>query len=440
MVIFFKKGERMKRIVSWWYLPVVLGVLTGCNGQASSDANNAPKLPIVMIGPSTMYITHRLNSAIDKAGNDCRLEGWGERLYRYANDPDAVYDYAQPGAGAGLFRVPLDKREDYKKDRSVKLLYGPKGDHWWGGASQELDKLGKGILLIQFGGNDARLLHDKYHDIEKEKAAFKANIRFYIDEAKKRHFTPVLITSIEKRILADDGTLQHSRGKFPLWMKEVGKANHVRVLDLNKKSYKEYAKTVNQWDEMFGDCYSRWAKDADGNPKKQDTHFGPKGAQIVAGWVRDLACEDANSTLCQLLQQSPKSFEVHADGFIPPHGIPELKWNHPPKGTQSFAVIIDDADADNWVHWVAINIPADTHAVNQGKIPHGAMILKNQEEKREYRDPSYPDTHRYVAHVYAIDMKDLTEGHTFNKIYNHELFEKKFANHILEKAEIASKE
>ena len=431
----------MKRAFLWWSLPVVFGVLTGCNGQAPSKENNVPKLPIVMIGPSTMYIAHRLNEAIDKAGNDCRLEGWGERLYRYANDPDAVYDYAQPGAGAGLFRVPLDEREDYKKDSSVKLLYGPKGDHWWGGASQGLDKLGKGILLIQFGGNDARLLHDKYHNLVEEEKAFKNNIQFYIDKAHERHFTPVLITSIEKRILTDDGALKHSRGEFPQWMKEVGKANNVRVLDLNQKSYDEYSKlTPAQWDETFGDCYSRWAKDADGSPKKQDTHFGPKGAQIVAGWVRDLACKDANSTLCLLLQQTPKALELHADGFIPPHGIPELAWGHAPKGTQSFAVIIDDADADNWVHWVAINIPAHIYKVNKGEVPQGAKILKNQVGEQSYYDPAHPHTHRYVAHVYAIDVKDLTGGHAFNKIYNHALFEKKFANHILEKAEIASKE
>lgn len=40
---------------------------------------------------------------------------------------------------------------------------------------------------------------------------------------------------------------------------------------------------------------------------------------------------------------------------------PELKWMHPPDGTRSFVLIVDDPDAPNgtFTHWVLFDIPAD---------------------------------------------------------------------------------
>src|SRR6266496_4075653 len=39
---------------------------------------------------------------------------------------------------------------------------------------------------------------------------------------------------------------------------------------------------------------------------------------------------------------------------------PDLAWNEPPAGTESFALIVDDPDAPmgTWVHWVLYNLPA----------------------------------------------------------------------------------
>jgi len=39
---------------------------------------------------------------------------------------------------------------------------------------------------------------------------------------------------------------------------------------------------------------------------------------------------------------------------------PLLHWSDPPKGTQSFTIIMDDPDSSAlWVHWVVFNIPAN---------------------------------------------------------------------------------
>src|SRR5216683_3149567 len=52
---------------------------------------------------------------------------------------------------------------------------------------------------------------------------------------------------------------------------------------------------------------------------------------------------------------------------------PPLKWSDVPEGVKSFALICDDPDAPRgtWVHWVVVNIPAETRELKStpgGKI------------------------------------------------------------------------
>ena len=50
----------------------------------------------------------------------------------------------------------------------------------------------------------------------------------------------------------------------------------------------------------------------------------------------------------------PKIYTCGGEGISP-----ELTWNEPPAGTQSFALIFDDPDANGFTHWIIYNIPAD---------------------------------------------------------------------------------
>jgi Raf kinase inhibitor-like YbhB/YbcL family protein len=401
-----------------------------------------PSTPVVIIGPSTVYIDHEFNEARHSDGSDCRLEGWGERLYEYATDPDVVYNYAQPGAGAGTFREPPEGKE-----RLEQMHYGPDKDHYWAGAKKKMEELRRGMLLIQFGGNDPRHLQKKYPGATREQIGeyFKENIRFYIDRAKELNFTPVLITSIEKRIREDNGDLKHSRGRFPEWIKEIAEDENIRVLDLNKKSYEEFSKyTDAQWDEKFANCFGKWGG------QKQNTHFEPKGAKIVASWLRDLACEDSDSKLCKQLRGTPQTFKLSSNNFIPEHGSPQLSWKNVPKGTKSFALIIDDQDAKDdqrdWIHWSVMNINKNVTSIAANTTPDGVLVELNSNRSRSYADPAFPKNHTYVAHVYALDIEDISKVEQANRDkiyypnsqYDHKTFEKIFANFILEKSRIVS--
>jgi len=398
----------------------------------------------VIIGPSTVYIAHALDEAVRPDGSDCRLEGWGERLYEFATHPDRVYDFARPGASAASYLEPPEG-----KDAIERLLYGPNLDHYWAGARAKMQELGGGLLLIQFGGNDARLLREEFPDATHEQIgeAFKEDLRYFVRAARELNFTPVLITSIEKRIRADDGRLEYSRGDLPRWTKELATAEGVAVLDLNARSHAAYDRLSEaEWRERFADCRNRW------NGHVQDAHFEPKGARTAASWVRDLACEDADSRLCRALAGEPAAFRLTSEAFLPASRSPALSWANPPKGARSFALVIDDHDAVDaegrfWVHWVVLNLPADTRDLPAGAAPVGALVERNSSGARAYFEPAFPESHTYVAHVYALDLDDLTRAQYASgepiyhpdRIYDHRRFEQVFGNFILGEAELRSR-
>jgi Raf kinase inhibitor-like YbhB/YbcL family protein len=93
-----------------------------------------------------------------------------------------------------------------------------------------------------------------------------------------------------------------------------------------------------------------------------------------------------------------------------------LTWSGAPPGTQAFALAIVDPHpvARNWVHWLVVNLPADTAALNAGasgqKMPAGVLELHNSWGKPGYGGPQPPPgtgDHPYVVTLYALDTARL---------------------------------
>lgn len=85
---------------------------------------------------------------------------------------------------------------------------------------------------------------------------------------------------------------------------------------------------------------------------------------------------------------------------------PELDWMHPPQGTRSYALIVDDPDAPNgtFTHWVLFNIPADVQ-----KIPADADNVgvsgRNDFQQDGYGGPCPPPNHgehRYLLQAVRV--------------------------------------
>jgi len=99
---------------------------------------------------------------------------------------------------------------------------------------------------------------------------------------------------------------------------------------------------------------------------------------------------------------------------------PPLKWSDVPEGVKSFALICDDPDAPRgtWVHWVRLNIPAETQELKSapgGKVDlRGVVQGKNSFKELGYGGPAPPSgTHHYHFKLYALDrLLDLKEGAT----------------------------
>ena len=73
-----------------------------------------------------------------------------------------------------------------------------------------------------------------------------------------------------------------------------------------------------------------------------------------------------------------------------------FQWHDAPEGTRSFALSIVDPHpvANNWVHWLVIDIPAETGELRGGasgrEMPPGARELRNGFGQAGYGGPQPP--------------------------------------------------
>ncbi len=115
---------------------------------------------------------------------------------------------------------------------------------------------------------------------------------------------------------------------------------------------------------------------------------------------------------------------------------PELKWIHPPEGTLSFALIVDDPDAPDGVftHWVVFDIPAEAKFI-PGDVPNMGVGGRNDFQHDGYGGPCPPakhGDHRYFFRLYALDTESLKldAGATRQKV------EQAMQDHILDSTEL----
>lgn len=118
---------------------------------------------------------------------------------------------------------------------------------------------------------------------------------------------------------------------------------------------------------------------------------------------------------------------------------PELRWDAPPPGTQSLALIVDDPDAPSgiFVHWVLYDLPPETRHLPQAVaatpiLPDGGTQGKNDFGKLGYGGPCPPSgVHRYFFKLYALDRElELKSGATKAQL------EAAIDGHILAAAEL----
>ena len=166
---------------------------------------------------------------------------WGQMLPRFFGSGVAIANHAESGESlrSSLGAKRLDK---------VLSLIKP-GDY----------------LVVQYGHND-----------EKEKGpgvgaltTFKADLKFFVESAKKKGASVILITPVQRRTFDQNGKITNSHGDYPEAVRQAAYEEGVRMIDLNAISKVLY--------ESLG-------KDGSGILFKQDdgTHHNNYGAYELA--------------------------------------------------------------------------------------------------------------------------------------------------------------
>lgn len=88
---------------------------------------------------------------------------------------------------------------------------------------------------------------------------------------------------------------------------------------------------------------------------------------------------------------------------------PGLTWTAGPANTQSYALIMLDPDAGNFVHWIVYDIPANLRTIPAGGVPAGARVGRNEAGQTTYFPVCPPpgQSHRYTFRVVALNVPTL---------------------------------
>ena len=136
------------------------------------------------------------------------------------------------------------------------------------------------------------------------------------------------------------------------------------------------------------------------------------------------------------LDPIPKQYTCEGADRAPP-----LDWKDPPRGTKSFAVIVEDIDAPTpaapvkapFTHWVLYGVPATVKSLTEvAPLPPGARQGKNDFNRPGYSGPCKPkEKHRIMFRLFALDvvLEDL-KNPTRSKL------EAAMKGHVLGKAEM----
>jgi Raf kinase inhibitor-like YbhB/YbcL family protein len=115
------------------------------------------------------------------------------------------------------------------------------------------------------------------------------------------------------------------------------------------------------------------------------------------------------------------------------NSAPPITWSTGPQNTNSFAILVEDSDADDFVHWVCYNIPGTGNKVAPSAMLSMAIQGKNSAGTLGYFGPQPPPgkPHHYHFHVYALEiMLPLGPGASKNDLL------KAMSGHVLAEGEL----
>lgn len=117
---------------------------------------------------------------------------------------------------------------------------------------------------------------------------------------------------------------------------------------------------------------------------------------------------------------------------------PPLEWTGVPRGTRSFALVVEDPDApsSSFWHWGIYNIPADRTGLNEAEDLSAVGRSINGFGNNGYDGPRPPQghgAHHYHFRLAALDtdrLTDVLENATATAVWDEAL------RHVIEEADL----
>lgn len=172
--------------------------------------------------------------------------------------------------------------------------------HWRG----ITDSLREGdFVFLQFGHNDGS--KDKI-DRYTPPADCRANLTRFVDEARLKGATPVLLTPVVRRRFDAEGRVLDSHGEYPDVVRAVAADRRAALIDLHDAS----ARALKRYGpDSSRTLFLQLEQGAHPNYPEgvhDNTHFSPEGARVMAGLAVD-AMRDVQLPLATLLRSCPAS-------------------------------------------------------------------------------------------------------------------------------------
>ena len=238
------------------------------------EISPAPDVPTILVtGDSTVTDQPREPGA-----------SWGQMLPRWFKPEVAVANHAESGETLKSFITEL---------RFDKVLSQMKrGDY----------------LLIQFGHNDEKASWPQTY--VEAATTYKAYLKVFIAEARRRGATPVLISPVQRRQFDANGKIRNSHGDYPDAVRQVAKEENVLFIDLAGLSATLY--------EALGPDKAPLAFSGSGE-RRDPTHHDNYGAYELAKCVV-AGIRDAKLDLAKFIADD-------FTGFDPAHPDPVEKFS-----------------------------------------------------------------------------------------------------------------
>ncbi|MCU7551214.1 GDSL-type esterase/lipase family protein [Chitinophagaceae bacterium LB-8] len=256
--------------------------------------NTAPKVCAVEITPAKDLTTVFLagNSTVVDQANE-PWAAWGQMIPAFFKPGKiAIANYAESG----------ETLKAFKGERRLEKIWSmaKPGDY----------------LFIEFAHNDQKPGGNHLDPF----TTYKATLKEWITEARKRNITPVLVTSMHRRNFDSSGLIVNTLLEYPDAMRQTGKEEGVAVIDLNAMSKTLYeawgpVKSIKAFVHYPANSFPGQTEEL-----KDNTHFSTYGAYELAKCIVN-GIKQANLPIAKYLKD--------ASIFNPASPDPVENWNLP---------------------------------------------------------------------------------------------------------------